>query len=190
MDTPPKHLVGYARVSMNDQNPALQVDALRSFGVALEDIHTDQASGGKRNRPGLDAALKDLRRGDVLVVWKLDRLARSLMDLIDIVKTIERKGAHLRCLTQPIDTTTPGGTLIFHIFGAVAEFERGMIRERTVAGLAAAAARGRKGGRRSTVTPEMREQAMAMLAAGASVRETHEKLKVSRALIYRWKSET
>ena len=129
--------VGYARVSTTDQSPELQLDALRLAGC--ERIHTDKASGAKANRPELTRVLDDvLRRGDVLVVWKLDRLARSLKMLIDTAELLEERGIGLVSLTESIDTTTPGGVLVFHVFGAIAQFERALIRERTAAGLAEA----------------------------------------------------
>src|SRR3712207_6574399 len=139
-------LVGYARVSTQDQSPELQLDALRQAGC--EKIFTEKASGAQRDRPELKAALGFMRQsaGDVLVVWKLDRLARSLKQLIETVEDLERRGIGFRSLTEQIDTTSPGGRLVFHIFATMAEFERSIIRERTCAGLDAARARGRKGG--------------------------------------------
>lgn len=139
-------LVGYARVSTGEQNLDLQVDALEKNGC--EKIFTDSVSGAKWDRPGLDEAMEYMRNGDTLVVWRLDRLGRSLKNLIDIVTDLEKKGVGFRSLQESMDTTTSGGKLIFHVFGALAEFERNLIRERTVAGLDAARARGRKLGRR------------------------------------------
>ena len=146
-------LVGYARVSTHDQDPALQQDALRQAGCArlFEDIGV---SGAKADRPGLAAALSYVRDGDVLVVWKLDRLGRSMTHLVETVAALEARGVGLRSLTEAIDTTTPGGRLIFHLFAALGQFERDLIRERTRAGLAAAAERGRKGGRKPVMTPD------------------------------------
>jgi DNA invertase Pin-like site-specific DNA recombinase len=138
-------LVGYARVSTIDQNLSLQMDALRKDGC--EKIFCDKISGGKTERPGLKEALKYTRKGDTLLVWRLDRLGRSLKHLIEIVTQLEEQGIGFRSLQEAIDTTTSGGKLVFQIFGALAEFERNLIRERTQAGLAAARARGRKGGR-------------------------------------------
>src|SRR6476659_9616899 len=138
-------LVGYARVSTQEQDLALQLDALRAAGC--EKVYEEKASGAQRERPELKAALGYMRAGDTLVVWKLDRLARSLKQLIETVEGFEPRGIGLRSLTEAIDTTTAGGKLIFHIFAALAEFERGVIRERTLAGLQAARARGRLGGR-------------------------------------------
>lgn len=138
-------LVGYARVSTDDQNLDLQHDALKKAGC--EQIYEDQLSGARAERPGLQQALSYARSGDTLVVWRLDRLSRSLKDLIDLVATLESKSIGLKSLQESIDTTVSSGKLVFHIFGALAEFERNLIRERTQAGLAAARARGRKGGR-------------------------------------------
>ena len=137
--------IGYARVSTHDQNLDLQRDALRAAGC--EKVFEDAASGSKTARPGLERVLEALRSGDTLVVWRLDRLGRSLPDLISTVSQLEARGAGFKSLTESIDTTTTGGKLVFHIFSALAEFERALIRERTQAGLAAARARGRKGGR-------------------------------------------
>src|SRR5512139_3037912 len=128
-------LVGYARVSTQDQDPALQLDALK--GAGCEKVFTEKASGAQRDRPQLRAALGYMRQGDTLVVWKLDRLARSLKQLIETVETMGEQGLGLRSLTEAIDTTTSGGRLVFHLFAALAEFERGVIRERTMAGLQA-----------------------------------------------------
>src|SRR3954462_11586150 len=138
-------LIGYARVSTDDQNLDLQRDALTK--AECEQIYTDRVSGTKDNRPGLTAALSHLRSGDTLVVWRLDRLGRSLRHLIDTVTTLQERGIGFKSLQESIDTTTSGGKLVFHIFGALAEFEREIIRERTQAGLQAARARGRSGGR-------------------------------------------
>ncbi len=138
-------LIGYARVSTPDQNLSLQVDALRQAGC--EKIFTDKVSGAKTERPGLQEALAYVRPGDTLVVWRLDRLGRSLKHLIETVTWLEDKKIGFKSLQESIDTTTSGGKLIFQIFGALAEFERNLISERTLAGLSAARARGRKGGR-------------------------------------------
>lgn len=148
--------IGYARVSTDAQDLALQCDALAKVGC--EKIFEDVASGAKADRPGLTEALRYLREGDVLVVWKFDRLGRSLPHLIETVSNLQERGIGLRSLTENIDTTTPGGKLVFSIFGALAEFERNLIRERTAAGLKAAAARGRKGGRKRVVTTNSLER--------------------------------
>src|SRR6266496_1402198 len=138
-------LIGYARVSTSDQRMDLQQDALRSVGC--ERVFTDTASGAKTERLGLMAALETCRAGDILVVWKLDRLGRSLAHLVETVQALAARGIGFRCLQEQLDTTTTGGKLIFLIFASLAEFERDLIHERTRAGLAAARARGRKGGR-------------------------------------------
>jgi len=155
-------LIGYARVSTQDQKPQLQLDALK--GAGCERIFEEKASGAQRERPALKEAIAFLREGGTLVVWKLDRLARSLRQLIDTIEALEERGIGLRSLTESIDTTTSGGRLVFHIFGALAEFERSIIRERTVAGLASARARGRLGGRPRAMSPEDIAVAKTLLA--------------------------
>lgn len=154
-------LVGYARVSSNDQNPQLQLDALTAAGC--EKVFEEKASGAQRDRPQLIATLEFMRSGDTLVVWKLDRLARSMKQLIETVERLEAAGVGFRSITEAIDTTTPGGKLVFHIFGALAEFERGIIRERTQAGLKAARDRGRVGGRPPALSSQDLAAARAML---------------------------
>ena len=139
--------VGYARVSTNDQHLSMQIDALKSSGC--QEIYSDIASGAKSQRPGLEQALAYLREGDTIVVWKLDRLGRSIQDLIKTVNELENKKIGFKSLQENIDTTTSGGKLIFHIFSALAEFERDLIRERTQAGLRSARARGKFGGMRA-----------------------------------------
>ena len=177
-------LVGYARVSTQDQNPALQLDALKAAGC--EKVFTEKASGAQRDRPELAAALSYMRSGDSLVVWKLDRLARSLPQLIETVATLEDQGIGFRSLTEAIDTTTAGGKLVFHIFGALAEFERSVIRERTRAGLKAARDRGRKGGRPPALSTADLAAAKALLRDPAiTVDEVATRLKVSPATLYR-----
>lgn len=137
--------IGYARVSTQEQNLDLQKDALTKAGC--ERIFEDQISGATTTRPGFDKAMEQLRPGDTLVVWRLDRLGRSLKHLIEVMSQLEERGIAFQSLQESIDTSSPGGRLIFHLFGALAEFERNLIQERTKAGLAAAGARGRKGGR-------------------------------------------
>jgi DNA invertase Pin-like site-specific DNA recombinase len=174
--------IGYARVSTADQETAMQLAALRSAGCTR--LFEDKASGVQATRTGLAEALAYLREGDTLVVWKLDRLGRSLGHLIEVVRELDIRGVGFRSLTENIDTTTPGGRLIFHLFGALAQFERDLIRERTRAGLEAAAARGRKGGRRAVVTPEKLKKAKAQIAAGLTVREAAARLKVGKTALY------
>lgn len=154
-------IVGYARVSTQDQSLDLQNDALRIAGC--EEIFSEKITGKQRERPELQNCLRMLRKGDVLVVWKLDRLARSLKDLVELITELEAKQVGFRSITEAIDTTTAGGKLVFHIFGALAEFEHNLIRERTLAGLAAARARGRKGGRKPSLSPSDLQKAAAML---------------------------
>lgn len=155
-------IIGYARVSTQDQNPALQTDALAIAGC--EQVFREKATGANKERPELTACLRTLRSGDTLVVWKLDRLARSLKDLVEIIDDLQKRGIAFRSLTESIDTTSTGGRLVFHIFGALAEFEHSLIRERTVAGLAAARARGRRGGRKPALSKTDVRKAAAMLS--------------------------
>lgn len=140
-------LIGYARVLTHEQTLDLQLDALQKAGCSEDKTYKDKISSAKAERPGLQQALDQLREGDTLVVWRLDRLGRSLQELITLVNGIHVKGAGFKSLTENMDTTTSSGKLVFHFFGALAEFERDIIRERTTAGLQAARARGRRGGR-------------------------------------------
>jgi DNA invertase Pin-like site-specific DNA recombinase len=176
--------IGYARVSTQDQTPQLQLDALKVAGC--ERSFVEKASGAQRDRPELQAALGYMRSGDTLVVWKLDRLARSLKQLIETVESLENKKMGFRSLTENIDTTTPGGRLTFHLFAALAEFERSIIKERTMAGLAAARSRGRKGGRPPSLNAKDLTAAKALLSdPGITVEEVAKRLKVSPATLYR-----
>jgi DNA invertase Pin-like site-specific DNA recombinase len=149
-------IIGYARISTSEQNLDLQKDALKNAGC--ENIYSDVISGSKSERPGLNSAISHLRAGDTLVVWKLDRLGRSIQHLIDTVKALNDKGIAFKSLQDSIDTSTTGGKLVFHIFCALAEFERDLIIERTNAGLKAARARGRKGGRRYALDEKQRKR--------------------------------
>ena len=177
-------LVGYARVSTQDQKPELQHDAL--IGAGCEKVFTEKRSGAKADRPELIAALEYMREGDTLVVWKLDRLARSMKQLIETVEMLDGRGIGFRSLTEAIDTTTPGGRLVFHIFGALAEFERSIIQERTRAGLDAARARGRKGGRPPKLSENDVKAAKALLSdPEITVAEIAKRLGVSPATLYR-----
>ena len=176
--------VGYARVSTLDQKPELQLDALKTNGCAK--LFVERASGAKEERPQLLAALDYLRPGDTLVVWKLDRLARSMKQLIETVDELKARGIGFRSLTEAIDATTAAGELFFHIFGALAQFERSVIRERTNAGLKAALARGRKGGRRPKVKPDDIRAALALLRdPQISVRGAAKRLGISVSTLYR-----
>jgi len=178
------HLLGYARVSTLEQNPDLQVDELTSVGCWK--VWTEHASGALDRRPQLDEVLEQLRPGDTLVVWRLDRLGRSLRHLIEVVTGLDERGVGFRSLRENIDTTTAGGRLVFHLFGALAQFEREIIRDRTVAGLTAARARGRVGGRRSKLTTEQVRQARRMYdARELTIEQIGAVLGVSRTSIYR-----
>jgi DNA invertase Pin-like site-specific DNA recombinase len=177
-------LIGYARVSTHDQTLTLQQDALAKAGVTR--IFTDTANGAKAERKGLDEALSYLRAGDTLVVWRLDRLGRSLPHLIATMTSLEERGIGFKSLTEQIDTTTSGGKLIFHIFGALAEFERNLIRERTQAGLLAARARGRTGGRPKVLRDRRLSIAQALYNNKQnSIADICQTLKISKATLYR-----
>jgi DNA invertase Pin-like site-specific DNA recombinase len=177
-------LIGYARVSTQEQTLNLQQDALKKAGCSK--IFTDIASGAKTERIGLEEALEYVRKGDTLVVWRLDRLGRSLPHLITTMTSLEERGIGFKSLTENIDTTTSGGKLIFHIFGALAEFERNLIRERTQAGLTAARARGKKGGRPKALTDRQISIANSLYVdRKASIQEICRTLKISRATLYR-----
>ncbi len=177
-------LVGYARVSTQDQKTGLQIDALEASGCSK--IFVEKASGAQRDRHELAAALDYMRSGDTLVVWKLDRLARSMKQLIETVEGLDSRGIGFRSVTEAIDTTTAGGKLVFHIFGALAEFERSIIRERTKAGLEAARARGKTGGRPPKLTEADLKAAKAMLQdPSITVAEVARQLRVSPATLYR-----
>jgi DNA invertase Pin-like site-specific DNA recombinase len=176
-------LIGYARVSTHDQTLALQQDALTKAGCAR--IFTDTASGAKTERKGLDEAITYVRKGDILVVWRLDRLGRSLPHLITTLTGLEARGIGFKSLTENIDTTTSGGKLIFHIFGALAEFERNLIRERTQAGLTAARERGRKGGRPKVLTGRKLSIAQDLYDKRHPIPEILQTLKISKSTLYR-----
>ena len=178
-------LVGYARVSTAEQSLALQQDALTAAGCGR--VYTDVASGALDDRDGLAEALDYVRDGDTLVVWRLDRLGRSLKQLIERITALEARGVGFRSLTEAMDTTTSGGRLIFHVFGALAEFERAVIRERTLAGLAAARTRGRLGGRPRALNPAQVEMARTLLADRTRpIVDVCGALHVSRATLYRY----
>ena len=179
------HLIGYARVSTSDQNLELQLDALKQAGCRR--VFEETASGANKARPQLRDALEFLRAGDTLVVWKLDRLARSVQHLIELIEQLHKRGCGFRSLTEAIDTTTAGGRLIFHIFGALAEFERSIIRERTLAGLDAARSRGRKGGRPRLMNDESLVVAQALLRDGVlTVRDIAKQIGVSEPTLYKY----
>ena len=176
--------IGYARVSGVEQNIDLQIDALKKAGC--KKLFSDKMSGARSDRPGLAEAIAYGRQGDVLVVWRLDRLGRSLPHLIATIHDLEQRGIGFRSLTEAIDTTTTGGKLVFHIFSALAEFERNLIRERTRAGLAAARQRGRVGGRPRSMTNEKIRAAKKMLAEGTPPKEVADVVGVSVPTLYRW----
>lgn len=175
--------IGYARVSTDDQNLDMQRRALEGAGCA--DIFTDQVSGASVKRPGLDAALARCAAGDVLVVWKLDRLGRSLSHLIAVIQELGKRGVGFTSLSDNIDTTTAGGRLVFHMMGAIAEFERSLIQERTAAGVDAARKRGVKLGRRKSLTASQVSHAKALIEAGESPSDVARSLKVGRSTLYR-----
>jgi DNA invertase Pin-like site-specific DNA recombinase len=178
-------LIGYARVSTTDQTLDLQHDALEKIGCTK--VFTDTASGAKAERTGLEQALNYVRAGDTLVVWRLDRLGRSLKHLIETITGLNDRQIGFKSITEALDTTTSGGKLIFHIFGALAEFERDIIRERTQAGLQAARARGRKGGRPKSLTPKKAQMAEALYKDKTNtIDEICRTLNISRATLYRY----
>jgi DNA invertase Pin-like site-specific DNA recombinase len=179
--------IGYARVSTDDQNLDLQRDALNKAGC--EKVFTDTASGAKLARPGLQEALKIARRGDALVIWRLDRLGRSLKELVRIVGELEAEGVALESLTERIDTSSAAGELVFHVFGSIAQFERRLIIERTRAGQAAARARGRLGGR-PAVSAETIRAIEALSKTDKSPAEICRVLKVSRSTFYKYSAAT
>ena len=159
-------LIGYARVSTDDQRLDLQIDALTKAGIERTRIYEEQASGVKTRRPVFAECLRSLRQGDTLVVWRLDRAGRSLIHLIEVMADLEKRGVKFRSLNEAIDTATSTGRLVFNVLGAIAQFERDLISERTKAGLKAARLRGHRGGRKPKVTPQMLKAAKAILADG------------------------
>ena len=189
-------LIGYARVSKSDNSQVLdlQIDALVNAGVKEENIYSDKISGSKDERPGLENCLKALREEDILVVYKLDRLGRNLKHLIQTVEDLTKRKIGFKVLSGQgvnIDTTTPAGKMIFSIFGALAEFERELIRERTIAGITAARARGRMGGRKFNLTKaQVRLAEASMKNRDTSVAELCKELKITRATLYKYISPT
>lgn len=178
-------LIGYARISTGEQNLDLQIDALQDAGCAR--VFTDTISGAKAERPGLAEALTFLREDDTLVVWRLDRLGRSLKDLVQRIEEMQGSNVGFRSLNEHIDTTSPVGKFQFHVFSALAEFERDLIRQRTMAGLEAARARGRTGGRKRVMTPAKVKMAAQLIHnPQTSVREICATLNVSKSTLYRY----
>ena len=183
--TPNFRLIGYASVSTIDQNTDLQTNALKIAGC--QKIFIDKISGVKSDRPELNKLKEQLREGDTLVVWRLDRLGRSLRDLIDWMNYLEKQKVMLKSLQESIDTGNPTGKLIFHIFGALSEFERNLIRERTNAGLQAARARGIKGGRKPKLDASKQKTAQTMYdARNHTIKEICETLKISKPTLYKY----
>ena len=181
--------VGYARVSTDDQNLSLQLDALAQQGVTKEFTFTDKLSGAKDDRPGLSRCLTSLQPGDTLVVWRLDRLGRSMRHLVTLMEDLRNRGVAFRSVSDGmIDTTSPSGELVFHIFSALAQFERRLIQERTRAGLAAARARGRKGGRPALSASDPRLVLAKKLHGDQtlSIDDICRTLKISRSTYYRY----
>src|SRR5919202_1414323 len=177
--------IGYARVSTDEQNLDLQLSAFER--ADCKQIFTDKVTGTKAERKGLNDALSHLREGDALVVWRLDRLGRSLRHLIDTVTTLQERGIEFKSLTESIDTTTSGGKLVFHIFGALAEFEREIIRERTRAGMEAARSRGRKGGPKHKLTPKQVEIVRQLYQDKShSLQEICDSFGISRTTLWRY----
>ena len=181
-------LIGYARVSTNEQNLDLQRDALLKAGVSAKNLYTDKITGTKEERPGLEQALSHLREGDTLVVWRLDRLGRSLKHLIETVTALQGQGIAFQSITENINTSSATGQLVFHIFASLAEFERSLIKERTIAGVAAARARGRKGGRPRLDTSWSKVAMAKRLYADKTNTpdDICETLHISRATLYRY----
>ncbi|MGL5667329.1 MAG: recombinase family protein [Shewanella sp.] len=177
-------MIGYARVSTQDQNLDLQIEALTRAGC--QKIYEDKISGVRAERPGLTQTLEMLREGDTLVVWKLDRLGRSVKQLVDMVGELHKQGIQFKSLTDAIDTGTPAGRFFFHVMASLAEMERELIIERTRAGLDAARQLGRKGGRKPKMTSSKIESAKKLLASGIPPRDVAKNLGVSIPTLYRW----
>lgn len=181
--------IGYARVSTLQQNLSLQEDSLKAAGC--EQIFTDKISSSKKQRPGLDAALSYVRKGDVLVVWKLDRLARSLNDLVHLVEKLKEKGAHIEAIDGSINTNTLNGQLVFHIFAALAQFEKGLIQERTKAGLQAARIRGRVGGRKPKLKSEEKKRLQELMKdPKMMIQDLQKMFGVGKTTLYRYAKAT
>jgi DNA invertase Pin-like site-specific DNA recombinase len=179
-------LIGYARVSTAEQSLSLQTDALTRAGVDADNMHVEKVSGVASKRTGLDAAMMDCRSGDTFVVWKLDRVARSLRDLLDKIEKLEARGVRFRSLTENIDTKTASGRLLVSVIGALAQFERDLIIERTKAGVTAAKARGVKFGRERSLTDAQVREALRLMKSGRSVRSIAAQFGVTTMTIYKW----
>lgn len=182
-------LIGYGRVSTNGQELALQLDALKKAGCKKDLIYTDKVSGTKAKRPGLDACINELKKGDTLLVWRLDRLGRSMSHLVELVEELHQKGVGFRSICDGgIDTTTASGELVFHIFSSLAQFERKLLQERTRAGLSAARARGHVGGRRPVQAdnPKVKTAKTMIKNKSMSIADICSSLGISRATLYRY----
>lgn len=182
-------LVGYARISTQDQNLTLQIDALIEAGCKKSDIYTDKVSGARKARPGLDACISELKMGDTLIVWRLDRLGRSMSHLVQLIKNLQEMGVRFRSLCDgAIDTTTASGELIFNIFSSLSQFERSLIQERTRAGLSAARARGRRGGRKKVPhdAPKVLMAKKMHKDHSIGIDDICNTLKISRPTLYRY----
>lgn len=177
-------LIGYARVSTHDQNLELQFSALNEIGC--EKLYQDKISVARNNRPGLSQALEALRKGDTLVVWKLDRLGRTVKGLIDLVNQLQQKDIHFKSITDNVDTSTPSGRFFFHVMASLAQMERELIAERTRAGLAAAKSKGRIGGRKRKMTQSKIESAKKLLSSGTLPKDVARNLGISVPTLYRW----
>ena len=177
-------LVGYARVSTQDQNLELQLDALKKIGC--KKFYQDQISDRKSNRPGLQLALEVLRKGDTLVVWKLDRLGRTVKGLVELVNKLHQNDVHFKSITDNVDTSTPSGRFFFHIMASLAQMERELVAERTRAGLAAEKVQGRIGGRKRKMTKSKIESAKKLLASGTLPKDVAQNLGASIPTLYRW----
>ena len=177
-------LVGYARVSTQDQNLDLQLSALKKIGC--KKFYTDKMSGTRANRPGLQLTLEVMRKGDTLVVWKLDRLGRTVKGLVDLVNKLHQTGVHFKSITDNVDTSTPSGRFFFHIMASLAQMERELVAERTKAGLAAAKVQGRIGGRKRKMTKIKIKSAKKLLASGILPKDVAQDLGVSIPTLYRW----
>ena len=177
-------LIGYARVSTQDQNLELQLTALKKTGC--KKFYQDQISGAKNNRPGLHLALEVLRKEDTLVVWKLDRLGRTVKGLIDLVNQLHQKGIHFKSITDNVDTSSPSGRFFFHVMASLAQMERELVAERTRAGLAAAKAQGRIGGRKRKMTKSKIESAKKLLKSGMPPKDVAQNHVISIPTLYRW----
>jgi DNA invertase Pin-like site-specific DNA recombinase len=177
-------LIGYARVSTHDQNLLLQKEALEKVGC--ERIYTDEVSGIKSKKPNLEKVLEMLRENDTLVVWKLDRLGRSVKSLIELVQNLEDQNIHFRSITDSIDTSTPSGRFFFHVMASLAQMERELIVERTKAGLEAAKKMGRRGGRKRKMTDSKLESAKQLLQSGVPPKDVANNLGISIPTLYRW----